>query len=73
MTLIWLCSAFLAGIVVADLFGLPVMPSVLLAGAAEPDQRHQKLEVSSQMPVVRYQRTKVRAPATGIWLLTELV
>ena len=34
MTLIWLCSAFLAGIVAADLLGLPTMPGVFLAGTA---------------------------------------
>ena len=34
MTLIWLCCAFLAGIVIADLFGLPVMPCLVIAGTA---------------------------------------
>ena len=34
MTLIWLCSAWLVGIVAADWLGLPAMPSALLAGSA---------------------------------------
>lgn len=32
MTLIWLCSAWLAGIVLADWFGVPPVPALIVAG-----------------------------------------